>query len=104
MLARAASRLYEHTEGEILVVDLLEVVLDFCCCLIGYAYCHLFSALLVPKPLFNLEGTLMLLVRHSSTCSPSLSNHSPSLRVRLRARDPRTLPFCHQVECGHGLV
>src|SRR5437660_2037894 len=40
LVACAASRLYEDAEGQVLVVDLLQIVLDFCCCLIGYAYCH----------------------------------------------------------------
>src|SRR5438552_9988564 len=40
LVACAASRFYEDAEGQVLVVDLLQVVLDLGCCLIGYAYCH----------------------------------------------------------------
>src|SRR6266566_2239151 len=40
LIACAASRFYEDAEGQILVVDLLQIVLDLRCRLIGYAYCH----------------------------------------------------------------
>ena len=40
LVACTASRFYEDAEGKVLVVDLLQIVLYFRCCLIGYAYCH----------------------------------------------------------------
>src|SRR2546425_1151587 len=81
LVSRTSTCFDEDAQGEGRVADLFQIVLDFGCCLIGYAYCHFFSTLLVPRLLFNLEGTLTLPVPHSFTCSPSLSSRSPFPRA-----------------------